>query len=309
VSISVVIPTLDRVQRLRHVLPTYLSQPETREIIVVVDGSRDGTITYLADLVRTQSRILYIDNAVNRGIPYSKNAGVAIATSDYLFFGEDDLEITDGFFSILLAHLQSSGADVIAGRTVWRDLGEPAEKALARADREPGPVVDTKTITLHQNVRLDNDTRQLLLGPLLTKRELCKRYPFDERYISNGWREESDFQLTLQEHGFKLFACPHAICYNLITDERSGAHKTSGIRRVSRNLSNNWIFLGKHKEFIAEHFQPGNRFVCTTRLAVLLLKKDIMVPHLERMKRALLAHINRSRVSTESRDCKDDGRR
>jgi hypothetical protein len=49
--------------------------------------------------------------------------------------------------------------------------------------------------------------------------------------------------------------------------------------------------------------------VCTTRLAVLLLKKDIMVPHLERMKRALFAHINRSRVSTESRDCKDDGRR
>jgi len=61
VSISVVIPTLDRVQRLRHVLPTYLSQPETREIIVVVDGSRDGTLTYLTDLVRTESRIIYID--------------------------------------------------------------------------------------------------------------------------------------------------------------------------------------------------------------------------------------------------------
>jgi hypothetical protein len=49
--------------------------------------------------------------------------------------------------------------------------------------------------------------------------------------------------------------------------------------------------------------------VCTIRLAVLLLKKDIVVPHLERMKQALLAHINRPRVSTESRDCIDDGRR
>jgi glycosyltransferase involved in cell wall biosynthesis len=276
------------VERLRRVLPIYLAQPEIREAVVVVDGSRDNTLSYLAELAKIEPRLRYIDNAVNRGIPYSKNVGMAVATSEYVFFGEDDLEITDGFFSILLAHLKASGADAIAGRTIWRDLGESAEDAVARADREVGPAVDTKRIVLNQNVRLDDDAQQLLVSsPTLVKRELCRKYPFDERYVSNGWREESDFQLTLQEHGLAVFSCPHAVCYNLTTDERSGAHKIVGLRRVSRILWNNWRFLGKHKAFIAEHFQAGNRVVSTMHLAAVLIKKDVVVPHLERTKRLL----------------------
>ncbi len=81
VSVSVVIPTKDRLSSLRRVLPTYLSQPEVEEIIVVVDGSTDGTMTYLRDLASANHKIRCIDNGVNRGIRYSKNAGISARTT------------------------------------------------------------------------------------------------------------------------------------------------------------------------------------------------------------------------------------
>ena len=113
VSVSVVIPTKDRLSSLRRVLPTYLSQPEVEEIIVVVDGSTDGTRTYLRDLASANHKIRYIDNGVNRGVPYSQNAGIDIARSSYVFISEDDVELTDGFLRTLLDHMNASGADVI----------------------------------------------------------------------------------------------------------------------------------------------------------------------------------------------------
>lgn len=46
-SITVIIPTKDRLSHLKSVLPTYFRQADVEEVIVIIDGSKDGTRQFL----------------------------------------------------------------------------------------------------------------------------------------------------------------------------------------------------------------------------------------------------------------------
>ena len=289
VSVSVVIPTKDRLSSLRRVLPTYLSQPEVEEIIVVVDGSTDGTRTYLRDLASANHKIRYIDNGVNRGVPYSQNAGIDIARSSYVFISEDDVELTDGFLRTLLDHMNASGADVICGRTIWRYEHESSESAITRTDAIPGPAVNLRTIGIEMSLRLESDTAQLLLaGPMLGTTEVFRRVRYDERYKVGFWREESDFQLSAQELGYKLVSCPHAICFNyMLENDRGGVYARIGWRRLLWMSINNWRFVKKHRDFISRNFSVGNHVVFEVLTTGRVFRDEMLYPWLVRTKRRL----------------------
>lgn len=76
--VTVVIPTHNRVDRLPRALRTALGQVGvSHEVVVVVDGSTDGTCTYLA--LQTDSRLRVVTQARNEGLCTARNAGAAAA--------------------------------------------------------------------------------------------------------------------------------------------------------------------------------------------------------------------------------------
>src|ERR1035437_4710876 len=125
-DVSVIIPTKDRLSSLKRVLPSFLMQNEVREIVVIVDGSTDGTIEFLNDFCRESDVVRYLDNGVNRGLPFSRNKGIDAAKYEYIFMAEDDLELTENFLGTLSSHMASIGADVMCGRTIYRGDTETA---------------------------------------------------------------------------------------------------------------------------------------------------------------------------------------
>jgi cellulose synthase/poly-beta-1,6-N-acetylglucosamine synthase-like glycosyltransferase len=86
---SVIIPTHNRLTLLRHTLESVLTQQFLDyEVIVVDDGSTDGTVEYLCSL---GDRIQVIAQT-NRGAGSARNAGAAEAKGTYLaFLDSDDL--------------------------------------------------------------------------------------------------------------------------------------------------------------------------------------------------------------------------
>jgi glycosyltransferase involved in cell wall biosynthesis len=42
-KVSIIIPTKDRLPQLKKAIPLYLKEPEVGEVIIVIDGSTDGT--------------------------------------------------------------------------------------------------------------------------------------------------------------------------------------------------------------------------------------------------------------------------
>ncbi len=88
--VSVVIPTRNRVGWLRQCVHSVRAQRDVLlELIVVDEGSSDGTAEYLADLQACAGAKLVI-HQTPRGLPAARNAGLAIASGRYVAFLDDD---------------------------------------------------------------------------------------------------------------------------------------------------------------------------------------------------------------------------
>ena len=275
-----VIPTKDRVEFLQRVLPSYLMQDEVKEIIFVIDGSTDGTREFLESYCLESDVVRFLDNGENRGIPYSKNRGIDAARFEYIFIGEDDLELTEHFFQTLSDHMTSVGADVICGRNIFRDTREGAADSIARTDKFEGPYVNMETIEVETGMNIVFDQEMpILASPMLAKATVFRDVRFDEIYRVNFWREETDFQLSAREHGYKLAACPHAICFDFyIANDRGGVYAAVGVRREIWVVINNWRFVKKHKKFISENFDIGNEYIFILKFAMSRTLKYIVWP-------------------------------
>ncbi|MBE2236583.1 MAG: glycosyltransferase family 2 protein [Caldilineaceae bacterium] len=253
-TISVIIPTYNRAEMLAQVLPAYLQFAEVQEVIVVDDGGADQTGEVLAALKRNDPRLMYLRHPANWGRTHARNTGIAHATSELLLFSEDDLAPAPASLSVLAAHLQTTGADIIAGRRIWMRIGETEAQALARADRDPWPLVSRRLLEHYSHARTADDVPSPLVNAtMLVRRQVVQHVRFAGCFPGNAWREESDFQLHAQQAGFRVFFCPHALFYH---HDRASAGR--GRNRLKSDLiylywiyRNNLTFLHRHREYLA----------------------------------------------------------
>lgn len=89
ISFSVVIPTYNRADTIGDAIASVLNQTfPVKEIIVVDDGSTDGTIERVARIGSPLVRTLV--NAKNAGAPASRNRGAAAVAGDWIAFLDSD---------------------------------------------------------------------------------------------------------------------------------------------------------------------------------------------------------------------------
>lgn len=294
-DVSVVIPTKDRLPYLQNTIQTFLAQGEVKEIIFVIDGSSDGSLEYLKTVSAADDRIRYIDNVTNKGVTYSRNRGLEIATCEYTFTAEDDLTLSDGFMGTLLAHMRETNADIISGRNIFRQEHESMTEAIARTDMITGPAINRNLITVQVEMNaLDHQVQPLLPSPMLGRTETFRKIGWDEHYHGNAWREESDFQLEAFRSGLRLVYCPHSISFNLvIKNDRSGVHALAGIGRVKSIIQNNWYFIHKHRSIIAHEFEVTNLYFYIIRFAAWKTSEEVMWPFVVQTGRKILALFQR----------------
>jgi glycosyltransferase involved in cell wall biosynthesis len=90
-KVSVIVPTYNRVNRLKHVLAALSQQtfsPREVEVLVVSDGSSDGTHEYVRRL-HMPYQLTLIEQA-NQGPAAARNNGIAHASGEYILFVDDE---------------------------------------------------------------------------------------------------------------------------------------------------------------------------------------------------------------------------
>jgi glycosyltransferase involved in cell wall biosynthesis len=129
-DLSVVIATRDRLGLLRRAVRSAISQVDVaHEIIVVDDGSQDGTGAEMSSMADPRIRFVRLDRPV--GVAGARNIGIAEARAPWLaFLDDDDLWAP----SRLRAHLDigsRTGAIMVYGaRLVLDGRGNPVRAVL-----------------------------------------------------------------------------------------------------------------------------------------------------------------------------------
>ncbi|MDB5176814.1 MAG: hypothetical protein JWN75_482 [Candidatus Saccharibacteria bacterium] len=87
---SVIVPVYNAEKYLSKCLASIVEQTYRNiEIIVVNDGSTDGSLEIMKDFARIDSRIIIIDQS-NRGVSASRNKGLSLAEGKYVLFVDAD---------------------------------------------------------------------------------------------------------------------------------------------------------------------------------------------------------------------------
>jgi glycosyltransferase involved in cell wall biosynthesis len=129
-TVSVVIPTYQRRDGVRVVLDSVLADPGTREVVVVVDGSTDGTAEELSGREADDPRVRIVVTE-NQGQMMAQRTGAAAARGDIILFLDDDVTLGPRTVSgHVHCHMQSSRPRVVVGAM-------PVEEAAIEPEQWP----------------------------------------------------------------------------------------------------------------------------------------------------------------------------
>ena len=127
-SISVVIPAYNEEQRLPSSLGSILEYFAAKkcpwwEILVVDDGSRDGTAAVAREFQSLHPQVRLLENPGNRGKGYSVRHGMLEAKGDWVLFTDSDLSAPiEELEKLLLGARERNASVAIGSRAVDRKL-------------------------------------------------------------------------------------------------------------------------------------------------------------------------------------------
>jgi glycosyltransferase involved in cell wall biosynthesis len=112
--VSVIVPVYNELLHLEELLQAVLASPIKKEVIIVDDGSTDGTREKLLALPhREDVTIVFHENNCGKGA--SIRTALAYARGEYVLIQDSDLEYDPEDYRALLAPLQRGSANVVYG--------------------------------------------------------------------------------------------------------------------------------------------------------------------------------------------------
>lgn len=108
--VSIIIPVFNAEKYIKSTLESCLNQDYSSiEIIVINDGSTDDTLNILNEV--NDPRVVVI-NKKNEGSGKARNAGLEVATGEYVIFLDADDEIPNDYIDRLVSNIQLNNSDI-----------------------------------------------------------------------------------------------------------------------------------------------------------------------------------------------------
>lgn len=195
-KLSIIVPVHNEVNTILELLRRVQAQKLAYEIIVVDDGSTDGTADALSKL-DGQPKVRVLRHERNRGKGAALRTGFAAVKGDVILIQDADLEYDPREYPNLLRPIKENIADVVYGS---RFLGAARRPILF------WNMVANKLLTLLTNILYNN-----ILTDMETGYKVFRKSVLDDIHIrSNRFNFEPEFTAKLLKRHVRLFEVPIA---------------------------------------------------------------------------------------------------
>ena len=180
-NLSVVIPVYNEVENIGEIVKRVQSTKLAQEIIIVDDGSKDGTRDALQKLAE-QDQVRVILHERNQGKGAAVVSGLRSAKGDILLIQDADLEYDPRDYPTLLQPIEEGLADVVYGS---RFLGAPHRVTMF------WHMVANRLLTFMTNILYNTILTDMETGYKVFRREVidgmhirAKRFDFEPEFTA-----------------------------------------------------------------------------------------------------------------------------
>ncbi|HID88670.1 MAG TPA: glycosyltransferase family 2 protein [Anaerolineae bacterium] len=164
-----------------------------REIIVVDDGSTDGTREVLRDLADKPDIIVFHEK--NQGKGAAVRTGLTHATGDIIVIQDADLEYDPRDYPTLLQPILEGRSQVVYGS---RFRGGPTKTMFF------WHMVGNRILTLITNILFDTILTDMETGYKMFTREVARRLRLTEK----GWGFDPEITAQILRKGYRIYEVP-----------------------------------------------------------------------------------------------------
>jgi len=170
--LAVVIPVYNEVATIARVIQAVLAQPLVQEIIIVDDGSNDGTGDQVRALMQSDARIKLLSHERNQGKGAALRTGFARATAPVVVVQDADLEYDPAEFPRLVDPILAGKADAVFGS---RFTGSGAHRVLYYWH-----FIGNQILTTFSNMATNLNLTDMEAGYKAFRREVIQKITIEE---------------------------------------------------------------------------------------------------------------------------------
>jgi glycosyltransferase involved in cell wall biosynthesis len=193
--LSVVIPVYNEQETVEEILSRVQAVNLAEELIIVDDGSIDGTRELLQEIIPHYDNARLILHENNQGKGAAVRSGIEAARGDLILIQDADLEYDPRDYPTLLAPIMEGKADVVYGS---RFLGGPHRVTMF------WHMVANKLLTLMTNILYNSILTDMETGYKLFRSEIIKSIPLRARRFDF----EPEITAKLLKRNARIFEVP-----------------------------------------------------------------------------------------------------
>lgn len=244
-AVSIIIPVFNKIEYTKKCIESILKNTnEGFEVLVVDNGSNDGTEEYFAEITKSENRIRYIKNPENLGFAAANNIAALKAKGEYLVFLNNDTEVQAGWLENMLKVAQNDEkVGAVGCKLLYPDLSIQHAGVVIVDNQIQNDPLQAQNIFVGEkrDAKDPNIIREYQAVTAACMLVSAKKFTdvdgFDELFW-NGY-EDVDLCFKLRQQGYKIIYQPASEVIH--HESKSGPERFSKVAENIHRLHQKWL--------------------------------------------------------------------